>query len=159
MRWEGQQHSWLAGVYWTLVVMSTLGFGDITFTSDLGATLLDRRAADGNGVHADSVALHVHSVLLCSLDGSAGRGPGAAQAAKDTRGHVVLTGLGPVDAALIRQLQRAEMPYVIVCADLTEALLLHDQGYRVMLGDLDDPETYRRLQVDKAEWSPRRAPT
>jgi Trk K+ transport system NAD-binding subunit len=38
-----------------------------------------------------------------------------------------------------------------VCADLTEALLLHDQGYRVMLGDLDDPETYRRLNVDRAE--------
>jgi spermidine/putrescine transport system permease protein len=33
---EGQDHSWLTGVYWTLTVMSTLGFGDITFTSDLG---------------------------------------------------------------------------------------------------------------------------
>ena len=33
---EGQEHSWLTGVYWTLTVMSTLGFGDITFQSDLG---------------------------------------------------------------------------------------------------------------------------
>src|SRR5687767_11774509 len=33
---EGRQHSWLTGFYWTLTVMSTLGFGDITFTSDLG---------------------------------------------------------------------------------------------------------------------------
>ncbi len=33
---EGQQHSWLTGFYWTLTVMSTLGFGDITFESDLG---------------------------------------------------------------------------------------------------------------------------
>lgn len=36
MLYEGQQHSWLTGLYWTLTVMSTLGFGDITFTSDLG---------------------------------------------------------------------------------------------------------------------------
>src|SRR5262245_53246246 len=36
MEWEGQSHSWLTGVYWTLTVMSTLGFGDITFNSDLG---------------------------------------------------------------------------------------------------------------------------
>jgi voltage-gated potassium channel len=70
---------------------------------------------------------------------------------KETRGHVVLTALGPVDAALIRQLQRLEIPYVVVCADLTEALLLHDQGFQVMVGDLDDPETYRLLNVDKAE--------
>ena len=36
MQWEGQRHSWLTGVYWTLTVMTTLGFGDITFNGDLG---------------------------------------------------------------------------------------------------------------------------
>src|SRR5678815_5373593 len=36
MSLEGQSHSWLTGFYWTLTVMSTLGFGDITFQSDLG---------------------------------------------------------------------------------------------------------------------------
>src|SRR5688572_16786225 len=33
---EHEQHSWVTGLYWTLVVMTTLGFGDITFTSDTG---------------------------------------------------------------------------------------------------------------------------
>jgi hypothetical protein len=33
---EGHEHSWLTGLYWTLTVMSTLGFGDITFHTDLG---------------------------------------------------------------------------------------------------------------------------
>jgi len=33
---EDEQHSWVTGLYWTLVVMTTLGFGDITFTSDIG---------------------------------------------------------------------------------------------------------------------------
>ena len=36
MAWEGQDHTWFTGVYWALTVMSTLGFGDITFHSDLG---------------------------------------------------------------------------------------------------------------------------
>src|SRR5690606_3922133 len=36
MAFEGQDHSWVTGFYWTLTVMSTLGFGDITFLSDLG---------------------------------------------------------------------------------------------------------------------------
>lgn len=36
MEYEGRKFSWLTGVYWTLVTMSTLGFGDITFTTDLG---------------------------------------------------------------------------------------------------------------------------
>jgi voltage-gated potassium channel len=33
---EDRQFSWITGFYWTLTVMSTLGFGDITFHSDLG---------------------------------------------------------------------------------------------------------------------------
>ena len=36
MQREGQEHSWITGFYWTLTVMSTLGFGDITFHSDVG---------------------------------------------------------------------------------------------------------------------------
>ena len=31
MEYEGKEHSWITGVYWTLTVMSTLGYGDITF--------------------------------------------------------------------------------------------------------------------------------
>ena len=36
MAHENQKYSWVTGFYWTLTVMSTLGFGDITFESDLG---------------------------------------------------------------------------------------------------------------------------
>lgn len=36
MAYEGRDHTWITGLYWTLTVMSTLGFGDITFESDLG---------------------------------------------------------------------------------------------------------------------------
>ncbi|MBR5997858.1 MAG: two pore domain potassium channel family protein, partial [Deltaproteobacteria bacterium] len=33
---EGRKFSWITSFYWTLTVMSTLGFGDITFNSDTG---------------------------------------------------------------------------------------------------------------------------
>ena len=33
---EGQEHTWITAFYWTLTVMSTLGFGDITFHTDIG---------------------------------------------------------------------------------------------------------------------------
>ncbi len=150
MRWEGQQHSWLAGVYWTLVVMSTLGFGDITFASDLGRFFSIVVLLSGTVFMLILLPFtFIQFFFVPWMDAqAAARAP--RRLPKDTHGHVVLTGLGPVDAALIRQLQRSEVPYVVVCPELTEALLLHDQGYRVMVGDLDDPDTYSRLQIDKA---------
>jgi Ion channel len=36
MQYEGRKFSWITGLYWTLTVMSTLGFGDITFAGDFG---------------------------------------------------------------------------------------------------------------------------
>jgi hypothetical protein len=36
MEFEGRDFSRITGPYWTLTVMSTLGFGDITFSGDLG---------------------------------------------------------------------------------------------------------------------------
>ena len=36
MVYEGRDYSWITGFYWTLTVMSTLGFGDITFHTDFG---------------------------------------------------------------------------------------------------------------------------
>ena len=36
MQREGSRPTWFTGVYWTLQTMSTLGYGDLTFRSDLG---------------------------------------------------------------------------------------------------------------------------
>jgi len=36
MAYEGQSQSWVSGLYWTLTTMSTLGYGDIVFATDIG---------------------------------------------------------------------------------------------------------------------------
>ena len=151
MRWEGQQHSWTAGVYWTLVVMSTLGFGDITFTSDLGRWFSIIVLLTGTAFLLILLPFTFIQFFFIPWTEAQAAARAPRKLPKDTRRHVVLTGLGPVEKALIRALDRSEVPYVIVCPELTEALVLHDQGYRVLLGELDDPDTYRLLRVENAE--------
>jgi Trk K+ transport system NAD-binding subunit len=68
----------------------------------------------------------------------------------ETTGHVVLTHYGPVDAALIKKLSQYQYPYVILVPEISQALQLHDLGLNAVVGDLNDPETYRKLQIDKA---------
>jgi len=150
MMWEGREHSWVTGFYWTLTVMTTLGFGDITFQSDLGR------------VFSIVVLLSGVIFLLILLPftiiqffyapwveaQTAARAPRELPA--ETRGHVVLTHHEPVAAALIRKLEQFDYGYVLLVPDLDEAVRLHDLGLRVVLGHLDDVETYRRVRADRA---------
>jgi Trk K+ transport system NAD-binding subunit len=150
MEREGQHYSWLTGVYWTLTVMSTLGFGDITFHTDLGRAFSIVVLLSGTVFMLVLLPfVFIQFVYLPWMEAqSAARAPRSLE--PHTRGHVVLTGLSPVEAALIRMLRRAEWEYVLIVPDLNESLRLHDEGYRVMYGDLDDQDTYTHARASQA---------
>jgi len=150
MEREGQHFSWITGLYWTLTVMTTLGFGDITFHGDAGRLF--------------SILVLVTGVMFLLVilpftfieffyepwmkAQAAARTP--RELPKETRNHVIFTCYDPITAALIPLLQRYGHPYVILTPNVTEALELYEQGIHVGLGDLDDPETYRKMRLDQA---------
>ncbi len=147
---EGQQHSWPTAFYWTLVTMTTVGFGDITFQSDLGRTFSVLVLLSGSTFLL--VLLPFTFIQFVFVPWMAMREAARAprQLDDDVAGHLVLTGLGPIEDAIIRRADQAGVPYVVLVADLDEALGLHDRGYRVMVGELDDPATYRAARVENA---------
>ncbi|MEM7755121.1 MAG: NAD-binding protein, partial [Planctomycetota bacterium] len=147
---EDQRHSWVTGFYWTLTVMSTLGFGDITFKSDLGRVF--SMIVLGTGVVFLLVLLPFTIIQFFYAPWveaqAAARTPQTLP--EDTTGHVVLTHYNPVTAALIRKLDQQDFGYVLLVADFDEASRFHDMGLKVMFGPLDDPKTYRLARVDAA---------
>lgn len=147
---EGQSHTWLTGLYWTLTVMSTLGFGDITFSSDMGRAFSIVVLISGTLFMLILLPFTFIQFFYAPWLEAQAEARAPRRLPEFTRGHVILTGLGPVDIALIRKLEHFSCEYVVVVADLAEALRLHDQGYQVVVGELDDPECYRRLQVNQA---------
>lgn len=150
MAWEGQEHSWITGVYWALTVMSTLGFGDITFQSDIGR------------IFSVVVLLSGMIFLLVLLPftfieffyapwmkaQSEARAP--RELPKETSGHVILTHDDPVSRALIQRLKQYGYTYVLLADNIDTALKLHDEGLKVVWGDIDDPSTYEKLRVSQA---------
>lgn len=150
MAWENRDFSWMTGFYWTLTVMSTLGFGDITFHSDLGRLF--------------SICVLLSGVLFLLIllpftfiqffyapwmeAQSLARAPRELPAA--TRGHVIMTFYGPVTSTLIRKLKQYHYSYVLLVPELQEALRLSDLDVKVVVGELDDPETYRKVRADTA---------
>jgi Trk K+ transport system NAD-binding subunit len=147
---EGQEHTWITGFYWTLTVMSTLGFGDITFHTDVGRLF-------------SILVLFSGMIFLLILlpftfieffyepwmsTQAAGRAP--RQLRPGTRQHVLLTSYDPVTSALIQRLKPYRYQYTLVVPDLDEALRLHDLGLNVMIGDLGDPQTWIQARVESA---------
>lgn len=147
---EGRDHSWATGVYWTLTVMSTLGFGDITFESDAGR--LFSVVVLVSGALFILVLLPFAFIQFVFLPWVAWRDASRAPRSlpATTRDHMVLLGEGVVIDEVIRRAEDAGLAYVLLEPDHQRALALHDEGRRVMVGDLDDPETYRAARVDQA---------
>ena len=120
-RVEGQQHSWITGFYWTLVVMTTLGFGDITFTSDLGR--LFSIVVLLSGVFFLLVMLPFLFIRLFYAPWLESRvrlrAPREVPAGHD--GHVIITEYDPVAAGLVERLDAAGIPYFIVEPDPARA--------------------------------------
>jgi voltage-gated potassium channel len=147
---EEQNHSFLSGFYWVLTVMTTLGFGDITFKSDLGR--LFSMLVMLSGVFMLLVILPF--IFIESLYAPWMKAQSKARAPRKIdplmARHVVIVNYGPVAESLIEHLRSTQIPYVMVIQDLSEALALHDVGISVMIGDIDSPETYRAAGVERA---------
>ncbi|HKK93692.1 MAG TPA: ion channel, partial [Longimicrobiales bacterium] len=147
---EGEYHSWITGVYWTLTVMSTLGFGDITFTSDLGRVF--------------SVVVLLSGIILLLIVLPFAfiryfyapwlearlrmRAPRAAP--KGTTGHVIFSAWDETVEVLGKRLTRDGVPWFVIEEDPSTATALYGDEIPVVRGAVDDVETFRALEVDRA---------
>lgn len=150
MQAEGQEHSWLTGFYWTLTVMSTLGFGDITFHTDLGRIF--SIVVLMSGVIFLLIVFpftFIHFFYQPWLQAQE-RVRTPRELAAGTGGHVLLVGADPVIPAIIERLRVLARPYVLVVDDVPRALELAEEGIKVMVGPPDDAATWANARVSQA---------
>ncbi len=150
MEWEGQQHSWMTGFYWTLVTMSTLGFGDITFTSDIGRAFSMIVLFSGVVVLLIMLPFTFIEFFYSPWMEAQSRARAPRELPPDTKDHIIITSFDAVTKALIEKLKQYHKSYVLLVQDIQTALDLYDEGYRVMVGEADDPGTYKKLQIHQA---------
>ncbi|MBT4099961.1 MAG: potassium channel protein [Gemmatimonadetes bacterium] len=150
MLYEGQEFTWFTGVYWTLTVMSTLGFGDITFHTDLGRVFSTVVLLSGTLFMLILLPFTFLQFFWTPWIAAQNAARIPRQLQDDMTNHVIITRQDFLTRALIDRLKQFQYPYVLVATDPDEAVRLHDEGMSVIAGDLDDPETYERARVDNA---------
>lgn len=147
---EERDHSWVTGVYWTLTVMSTLGFGDITFTSDTGRMfsvvvllsgiillLIVLPFAFIRYFYAPWLEAQIRHRVPTSVP------PG-------TEGHVIFMDWDSVAQNMVAQLEGEGVPYFVVAEDGGAATALDADGVSTIRGTVDDIVTFERLAVERA---------
>ncbi|MFP4533134.1 MAG: potassium channel family protein [Desulfobacterales bacterium] len=147
---EKEEHSFVTGIYWALTVMSTLGFGDITFHSDIGRVF--SLVVLMSGIVLLLIVLPFAFIryfyapwLEAQIRQRAPRAvPG------NTAGHVILCRYDTVVRVLIRKLEALGIPFFVLEPDAAEAASLYEDGVPVVSGEIDNETTYKALRVTEA---------
>jgi voltage-gated potassium channel len=144
LRVENEPHSWVTGFYWTLVVMTTLGFGDITFTSDIGrifsiVVLL-------SGVVFLLVMLPFLFIRLFYAPWLEARVRLRAprELPSGMRDHVIIAEYDAIAGGLAERLTAERIPYVVIEPDPGRAGQLFGDRISVLAGENDNRFTYER---------------
>jgi Trk K+ transport system NAD-binding subunit len=148
--WEGHDHSWLTGFYWTLTVMTTLGFGDITFKTDLGRAFSIVVLLTGNVLLLIVMPFAIIKWFYAPWLEAQVRLRAPRSLPEGTKGHVIICGWDAVARELAPKLGRFEIPHVVVEPDPEVAARMHADGIRVVTGDIDARATYDDLRVADA---------
>jgi Trk K+ transport system NAD-binding subunit len=152
MAWEGQSHSWFTGIYWALTVMSTLGFGDITFETDVGRAFSTLVLVSGVVLMLIILPfLFIRYIYAPWIDEGVRRRVRRLHAVPDdVQDHVLICAHDPIAPGLVRRLGLAGVPAYVLEPDPERAMQLHDSGTPVVTGAIDSVETYRALGVERA---------
>jgi Trk K+ transport system NAD-binding subunit len=150
MLYEGQQHSWLTGFYWTLTVMSTLGFGDITFNGDLGRIF--SMVVLLSGIVMLLIVLpftFIRSFYAPWLEAQIHvRAPRSVPT--EMRDHVIICQHDAIAAGLIPRLEEYSIPYCVLEPDTTVAANLFSEGVAVVTGEPTAAPTYEAVGACRA---------
>lgn len=147
---EGQHYSWLTGVYWTLTVMSTLGFGDITFTSDIGKFFSIIVLVSGVMLMLIMLPFAFIQFFYAPWLKAQEKGHTPRAVPPETRGHVIVVSTSPIALNLVDELEDYGAKCVILCSESHQTLDLLDRGYDAVVGEHDSSTTYANLGIKHA---------
>jgi len=147
VRVEGEQHSWITGFYWTLVVMTTLGFGDITFTSDTGRLFSILVLLSGVVLLLVMLPFMFISLFYAPWLEARVRMRAPREVPEGTHGHVILTEYDAIATGLVERLKTEHIPYYVIEPDPTTAARLIGERISVIAGENDNSATYQRTNA------------
>lgn len=140
----GKFDSFFDAVYWSMITLSTVGYGDITPQTSEGRVIAMALIISGIGVVAFSTSIVVSAFqermtdlrerrVLADLD--------------RMRGYTVICGFGRVGQVVVERLASGKEPFVIIDPEPENIRRATIQGYPAILGDAASDELLRKAGI------------
>ena len=136
MAYEQRTYSLITGVYWTLTVMSTLGFGDITFTSDIGRLFSIIVLLSGVLLLLIMLPFTFIQFFYAPWLEIQKKGHTPRSLPPEVKGHIIIVSPDPLALNLVDDLRNYGVHCVILSHDSQTTLDLLDQGYEAVAGKI-----------------------
>jgi voltage-gated potassium channel len=146
----GEIDDFFDGIYWAIVTLSTVGYGDITPQTPEGRVITLILIMTGIGVIAfiTSVIVNAFSEKMGELRDNRV----FAELEKMKGGHTIICGFGRMGKVVADQLAAEKKHFVVIEPDVTGAEQAKHLGYLVIAGNAEKNELLERAGVgDRAE--------
>jgi Trk K+ transport system NAD-binding subunit len=150
-RVEGAHHSWVAGFYWVLINMTTLGTGDIYFTSDIGRLFTTVVLLSGVVFLLIILPYAIISLFIFPWMEEMARRSIPTEPPEAMKDHMIICGTDSIAMNLEEKLRLTNRPYIFVEPDPEKVEKLHESDIPVIYGDLASEETYKKLNINDAK--------
>ncbi len=141
--------SWLQALYFTVVTMSTVGYGDIVPVTKLGMSFVIILIIAGLSIFISAITI-LSGELLSSRFESVYSGFSNFDRKKLNK-HIVLIGYDAINSMLAERLRKIGRNFVIITSDKTVSDLLREKGYRSFVADYTLKSDMDKFALDKAD--------
>lgn len=141
--------SWLDSFYTSVQTVTTVGFGDLTPISRGGRLFAIVLMITGAGTVLYSLSVLAQAVIQSEMVQSLDRRRKLKEM-ENLEGHYIVCGAGRVGRRILRNLERQQLPHVVIERDETKLIDIDQNVTNVIIGDATSEEDLTKAGVTRA---------
>jgi voltage-gated potassium channel len=138
----------IQALYFTIVTISTVGYGDITPVTDVGRIFTIILIISGLSIFLSAVTVLSSDFLSSRMERLYSKASGIEK--RKFKNHVILIGYSATNTLLAQRLKAQNRRFIILTANKTRADELFGMGYDVFLVDYTLDKDMRQFAIERA---------
>jgi len=148
--YESREFTFTDGFYWSITTMTSVGFGDITFTSNEGKLFSVLVSLTGLVLFGILLPFSVIAVIFGPWLQSLMRYRPRTRLPGNITGHIIICGWDSITETLVKKLIFDNVPYVVLSSEENEGRHMEKEGIVGVQGRFSDAEVLKRIRVEAA---------